>query len=742
MSQEPERLTLKTDGMSCAACSVRIEKALGKVPGVSEVNANFSNNIVSLTFDPSLTGKDEISKVIKKSGYDVIEDDPDVVAEKEKRSAESLKKGLIVSIIFTIPLAILAMGPMVGIFEQFMMDEPKIYAVLQLILCIPVLIAGRRFFIKGFPALIDRSPTMDTLIALGSSAAVVFSVFSTYLVFTGDHHAVHELYFDSAAIIITLVSVGKLLESRSKVRTNDAVKGLINLAPPTANVIRDDVEVTVPASELLIGDVVVIRPGERIPADGSVINGSSSVDESMLTGESMPVSKNIGDPVHSGTVNINGSLRVSAEKVGKDTVLFQIVRMIQDAQGTKAPMARIADRVAAVFVPVVMLIAIVSGVLWFLYDQDVTFAVMTLISVLVISCPCALGLATPLAITVGTGKAAEYGVLFKNAAALERSGKVTSIILDKTGTITEGRPKVTGVISEIPEDELVTIAASAEADSEHPLGKAIISLASEKGLTVPQAEDFVSETGGGIRCTVNGKSVIIGSRRFLESSEVEIPEEGTPESEGRTCVFVAIDGKYVGLFAISDPIRSTSKSAVSSLRELGIETIMVTGDSQSTADAIAEAAGIDEVYAHALPGDKVERVKRLQIKGGDVAMAGDGINDAPALAQADLGIAIGSGTDIAIGSADVILVNDDPRSIPAAIEIGRASLGNIKQNLFLAFVYNVVCIPIAAGVPHLFGFTLYEMPMIAAAAMSLSSISVVTNALRLRTFHPRSMNRK
>jgi Cu+-exporting ATPase len=618
--------------------------------------------------------------------------------------------------------------------------------LLQLALCIPVLVAGRRFYIKGFPALTAGSPTMDTLIALGTSAAVIFSLFSTYLVFTGDHSvvhdAVHDLYYDSAAIIITLVSVGKLLESRSKVRTNDAVRGLMNLAPPTANVIREGIEVTIQASDLLVGDVVVVRPGERIPADGSVISGSSSVDESMLTGESMPVTKNIGDPVHSGTVNTNGSMRISTEKVGKDTVLFQIVRMIQDAQGTKAPMARIADRVSAVFVPVVMAISLISGILWFLYDQDVTFAVMTLISVLVISCPCALGLATPLAITVGTGKAAEYGVLFKNAAALERAGRVTSIILDKTGTITEGRPKVTGVISEIPEDMLISIAAAAETDSEHPLGKAITLLASEKGLSVPRAEKFISETGGGIRCEVNGEPVAIGSRRFLESDGLHIPKEGTPETEGRTCVFVAVDGKYAGLFAISDPIRSTSRSAVSSLRELGIETIMVTGDSQSTADVIAEAAGITEVHAQALPGDKVERVKRIQIKGGDVAMAGDGINDAPALAQADLGIAIGSGTDIAIGSADVILVNDDPRSIPAAIEIGRASLGNIKQNLFLAFVYNVVCIPIAAGVPHIFGLTIYEMPMIAAAAMSLSSISVVTNALRLRTFRPKSMNKK
>lgn len=738
MIQETERISLKTDGMTCAACSSAIERSLGRLDGVVEANANFSNNVVSVSFDPSKVSKEQIADAIKKAGYDVLEDDPDILAERERANAIRTKNELMVSILFTIPLSILAMGPMFGL-DIPLSDEPKIYSLIQLALCIPVLIAGRRFYTKGYPALVARTPTMDTLIALGTTAAVIYSLYATVQIFMGEVHSAHSLVYDSAAMIITLVSVGKYIESRSKVKTNDAVRGLLDLAPPTANVIRDGKEMTIPADEIRIGEVIIVRPGERIPADGSILEGSSSVDESMLTGESMPITRNAGDGIHSGTMNINGSLKIIAERTGKDTVLFQIVRMIQDAQGTKAPVARIADKVAGVFVPVVMAIAVVSCLIWLLSGKSIEFSVLVLISVLVIACPCALGLATPLAITVGTGKAAEYGILFKNASALERSGNVTSVILDKTGTITEGRPSVTDMISTIPEDELMILAAAAEIRSEHPLGKAIVSYAKEKEMAIPEPSNFISEPGGGVRCTVNNKEVAVGNTDFIG---VESENEAVTEllSQGKTVVFVAVDGAFAGAIAISDPIRGSTVQGISALKGMGIRPIMVTGDSEETAASIAAIAGIDEIHAKALPEDKLNIIKELQIKGENVAMAGDGINDAPALTQSDLGMAIGSGTDIAIGAADVVLMNDDVRSIPATMEIGKATLGNVKQNLFLAFCYNAVCIPIAAGLPYLLGMDMIpEMPMLAAAAMSLSSISVVVNALRLRRFKPRSI---
>ncbi|MCL2031775.1 MAG: heavy metal translocating P-type ATPase [Methanomassiliicoccaceae archaeon] len=740
MSRDAERINLRTDGMTCAACSSAIEKALKRLDGVKEANANFSNNVVSVLYDPSETGKEQIAGAIRKAGYDVLEDDPDALAERERSNSVRMKRELIVSILFTIPLSILAMGPMFGLGIP-LSDEPKIYSLIQLSLCIPVLAAGRRFYTKGYPSLISGTPTMDTLIALGTTAAVVYSLYSTALIFHGDAHSAHSLVYDSAAVIITLVSVGKYVESTSKVKTNDAVKGLLSINPPTANVMRDGKEVTIPADEIVIGETIVIRPGERIPADGSVIEGSSSVDESMLTGESMPVTKGAGDPVYSGTMNMNGSLKAVSERVGSDTVLFKIVRMIQDAQGTKAPVARVADRVAAVFVPVVIVIAAASCLMWMVFGKGVESSLVVLISVLVIACPCALGLATPLAVTVGTGKAAEHGILFKNAAALERSGKITTVILDKTGTLTEGRPAVTDIISAIPETELIRLAASAESRSEHPLAKAIASYAEEREISVPEPSDFISEPGGGVRCIADGKVIAIGNEDFLgiDPGPDSIRDTMT---EGKTVVLVTIDGALAGYIAISDRVRASAKEGVSSIRSMGITPVMVTGDSEGTAKAVADSAEITEIHAKAMPEDKLNIIKELQVRGENVAMAGDGINDAPALMQADLGIAIGSGTDIAIGAADVVIINDDVRSIPAAIEVGRATLRNVKQNLFLAFCYNAVCIPIAAGLPYLFGAEVMpEMPMLAAAAMSFSSISVVTNALRLRRFRPISMKK-
>ena len=735
-----ERANIKTDGMTCAACSSAVERSVLRIDGAEEANANFSNNIVSVLYDPAKTGREQIEGAIKKAGYDVLEDDPDAAAERERKNVIRTKRELIVAVVFAIPLSVLAMGPMAGLNVP-LSDLPEIYSMIQLALCIPVLAAGSRFYTRGCPALVRGTPTMDTLIALGTAAAVIYSLYATVQIFSGDNHFLHSLVYDSAAMIIALVSVGKYIESRSKVRTNDTVRGLLDLAPPTANVIRNGEEATIPADEIVIGDVVVIRPGERIPADGSIIEGSSSVDESMLTGESMPASRAKGDTVHSGTVNINGSLKVSVERTGSDTALFKIVRMIQDAQGTKAPVARTADKVAAVFVPVVIAVAAAACLMWMIAGRGAEFSILVLISVLVIACPCALGLATPLAVTVGTGKAAEHGILFKNASVLERSGNITSVILDKTGTLTEGRPSVTGIGSKIPEAELIMYAASAESRSEHPLAKAIVAYALEKGIATKEPEDFISDPGGGVRCIVEGKKIAVGNERF---TLIDPEKEGVTDlsAEGRTVVFVTADGKYAGSIVISDSIRDSAASGIASLRNLGIRPIMVTGDSEGTAKAIAKTAGIEEIHSRALPEDKLNIIKDLQVKGEIVAMVGDGINDAPALTQADVGMAIGSGTDIAIGAADVVVMGGDVRSVPAAVEIGRATLKNVKQNLFLAFCYNAVCIPVVAAVlPIMFGAgsdLMMTMPMLATAAMSLSSISVVTNALRLRRFEPAS----
>ncbi|MCL2148678.1 MAG: heavy metal translocating P-type ATPase [Methanomassiliicoccaceae archaeon] len=738
MSRDAERVNIRTGGMACAACSSAIERSIKRLDGVEDVNANFSNNVVSVLYDPSKTGRGEIETAIKRAGYDVLEDGPDALGERWRSDSARMRRELSVAIAFTVPLSVLAMGPMLGLWVPFI-DEPAAYSLLQLALCIPVLAAGRRFYAKGYPALARGAPTMDTLIALGTTAAVAYSLYSTVLALSGDAHSAHSLAYDSAAVIITLVSVGKYIESASKARADDAVKGLLDLAPPMANVVRGGKEVALPAAEVVAGDTVVVRPGERVPADGSVAGGRSSVDESMLTGEGMPVAKGPGDHVYSGTINIDGSLTMVAERVAGDTVLSGMARMVLDAQGTKAPVARVADRVAAVFVPVVMVVAAAACVAWLLSGMGVGPAVVTLVSVLVIACPCALGLATPLAITVGMGRAAGHGILFKDAASLERSGGITTVILDKTGTLTEGRPSVAGVESSVPEAELIRLAASAESMSEHPLARAIVAYAAEVGIPFPEPSGFMSEPGGGVRCTADGRDVAVGNEVFLRIDK-GIEAAWGPEPDGATAVLVAIDGLLAGRITMSDRTRSTAREGVASLAGMGMAPVMVTGDSEGAARAAAASAGISEMHARARPGDKLEIIKGLQAKGENVAMVGDGVNDAPALAQADLGIAMGSGTDIAIGAADVVIMNGDVRSAPAAMEVGRATLRNVKQNLFLAFCYNTVCIPLAAGIPYLLGAdALPEMPMLAAAAMSLSSISVVANALRLRRFRPVSM---
>ena len=721
---------MKVDGMSCAACSTRIEKALGKDPGIKGSYANFSNNTVSVTYDDEVTDRTRIAIIIEGAGYEVIGEGE----ERTDRSAAVLRS-LIISVVFAVPVVILAMGPMFGM--DLGIDEGT-SAVLQLMLTVPVVIAGRRFFIKGIPALIGRSPTMDTLVALGSGTAFIYSVVLTALILMGSGSG--HLYFESAAMIIALVSVGKYFESRSKERTKDAVNGLKDLAPKEARVIRGGAEMMVPVSELVIGDTIQVRPGERIFADAGIIDGCTSVDESMLTGESMPVSKTSGDIVYGGTVNVNGTVTASVVATGDDSALSLIIRMIEDAQSTKAPIAKMADRVASRFVPAVILISITAAVIWLIVGKDVAFALTIMISVLVISCPCALGLATPLAITVGTGKGAEYGILYKDASSLERAGRVDLVILDKTGTVTEGRPSVTAVIPEVDAEDILRIASTVEQRSEHPLGVAIMSYCSSKDIGYMQAEDFRFETGTGVSCLSSGRRLSVGNESSVTDTSSFSEKASELSGEGATVVYVSSDGRCIGIIAVSDRIRDDSPSAVSSLTSMGLDVRMVTGDNRITAEAVASKVGIPDVISGAKPEDKIRAVKVLQASNHDVAMVGDGINDAPALMQSDLGMAVGSGTDIAMDSSDVVLMNDDIRSVPAAIEIGRATLRNIKQNLFFAFCYNAVCIPIAAGLPYVFGVSLiHEMPMIAAAAMSLSSISVVTNALRLRTFRPKSI---
>ncbi|MDO5861706.1 MAG: heavy metal translocating P-type ATPase [Thermoplasmata archaeon] len=730
----------RVGGMTCAACSNRINTAVQALDGVQSCNANIGNNTATVVYDETVLKESDIVRAITGAGYQVVSDDR---AEADRMALKDLadrKRDLIIAIAFTIPLSFLAMSHMFGLDLGL---EAMTMCVVQIVLLLPILYAGRRFFRKGFPALFSKSPTMDSLVSLGCTASILLGLCATWQVWNGDSMAVHSLYFDSAGMIIALVSIGKYLEARSKYRTNDSLRRLLEMAPDEATVIRDGPEVTVKSTELVLGDIILVRPGEKVPTDATVVEGESAVNESMLTGESIPVTKRPGDVIYGATVNGSGSLRAKVEKVGEDTVLFQIARMMEMAQGTKAPVANIADRVAAVFVPVVIVIAVLACIGWLLAGRDVEFALTIAVSVLVISCPCALGLATPLAIVVGTGIGTKHGILYKTAASLEGAANIDTVVLDKTGTCTVGHPEVVSVSSEMDEKELVGIVAAAEKDSEHPLGEAVVRYASKIGAGIPEHSGFESVTGGGVRCSVGGKNVLVGSTAFLEECGIAVPEGAdAAASEGRTCILASVDGSYAGTIAIMDPIREESPAAIASMRADGLRVMMVTGDRKSTAEHIAAELGITEVRAETKPGDKLEIVKDLQVAQARVAMTGDGINDAPALTQADIGIAVGSGTDIAIESADVVMMNDDLRSVPASIEIGRATLHNIRQNLFFAFVYNAICIPIAAGLPVLLGYDglVDQMPMIAAAAMSLSSISVVSNAMRLRSFRPSALS--
>lgn len=726
-------------GMSCAACSGRIEGAVGNVPGVESVSANFGNNTATIAYDGDAATEELIRRAVESAGYTLISDNRNEAERQEKVALRIQGRDLAIAIIFAIPLSIIAMGPMFGLDIPL---DPLPFCILQIILCIPIMFAGRRFYRKGIPALLTKSPTMDSLVSLGTLASLALGLYNTALVAGGDLHAAHSLCFDSVGMIIALVSVGKYIEARSKSSTDDSLRKLLSMAPDEATVVRDGSEIRIRSSELQIGDIILIRPGEKVPTDGTVTEGESAVNESMLTGESIPVTKRTGDTVYGATVNGSGSLHVKVEKTGEDTVLFQIARMMEMAQGTKAPVANIADRVAAVFVPAVILIALLCFIGWMVAGRDVQFCLTIAISVLVISCPCALGLATPLAIVVGTGNGSRHGILFKTASALEAAARIDTVVLDKTGTITKGMPEVAGIHTDMDQERFLGIVAAAESDSEHPLGEAVVRCARKRSVDIPPHTDFASVTGGGVSCTVEGIRVIVGNRAFMSDNGVMVPDEIEARiTGGLTGMMVSFDGTYVGTVTVSDPVRPESSDAVRSLREDGIRVMMVTGDRRSTADDIAEQVGIDEVHAETRPGGKLDIIKKLQIAQARVAMTGDGINDAPALTQSDVGIAVGSGTDIAMESADIVMMNDDLRSVPAALEIGRATLHNIKQNLFFAFCYNAVCIPLAAGLPVLLGYDglVSQMPMLSAAAMSLSSISVVTNAVRMRGYKPRSL---
>lgn len=743
---EATNATLRIEGMTCAACSKAVERAVKKLNGIVEANVNLATEKLSVSFEPSIVTISEIKKAVDKAGYNAtseVEATVDKDKERKEKEIKNLWRRFLVSVIFTVPLLVITMGHMLGyMLPEFIdpMINPINYGIIQVILVVPVMLAGKRFFQVGFKSLIMRSPNMDSLISIGSSAAFLYGIFAIYQILIGNLNYVYDLYFESAATILTLITLGKYLESVTKGKTSEAIKKLMGLVPKTATVIKDGKEMIIPIDDVEVGDIIFVKPGEKLPVDGEVIEGMTSIDESMLTGESIPVEKAIGSKVIGASINKNGSIKYVAKKVGKDTALAQIIKLVEEAQGSKAPIAKMADIISGYFVPVVIGLALIASITWYVLGQSPTFSLTIFIAVLVIACPCALGLATPTAIMVGTGKGAENGVLIKSGEALETAHKVKTIVFDKTGTITEGKPKVTDIISKnLSKNELLQIAASGEKESEHPLGEAIVKSAEERKIEFKQTKNFKAILGKGIEVNIDDKNILLGNRRLLIDKEISLEfledESNRLASEGKTPMYIVINNKLEGIIAVADTVKESSKKAIEKLHSMGIEVAMLTGDNKRTADAIAKEVGIDVVISEVLPNDKAKEVKSLQDKGKVVAMVGDGINDAPALAQADMGIAIGSGTDVAIESADIVLMRSDLMDVPTAIQLSKKTIGNIKQNLFWAFGYNTLGIPVAMGILYAFGGPLLN-PMIAALAMSLSSVSVLLNALRLKTFKP------
>lgn len=744
-------------GMTCSACSAHVEKSVSKLEGVQCVNVNLLQNSMVVEYDDNALGTTDIIHAVESGGYGAsvqgetkMQEAPKNVAAEEMHH---MKRRLIASFCFLIPLFYISMGHMMGAPLPAILlgdENVMIFALTQLFLTIPVLIINKKYYVVGFKALWNKAPNMDSLIALGSAASVVYSVFAiysmAYAMGHGDlmtaHHYGMELYFESAAMILTLITVGKYMETRSKGKTSEAISKLMDLAPKTATVLRNGVEQEIPVEEVVTGDTIIVKPGQRIPVDGKIMEGFSAVDESAITGESIPVEKQVGDTVIGATVNKSGYFRMTATRVGKDTTLSQIIALVEEAGASKAPIAKLADKVSGVFVPVVITIAVLAAVIWFVAgNQPFSFALSIGIAVLVISCPCALGLATPTAIMVGTGKGAEYGILVKSAESLEIAHQVQTVVLDKTGTLTEGKPVVTDVVlaKGILRNRLLKQAAAVEALSEHPLAEAIVAYAKEKEVAFEKAENLTATAGQGVEADVAGKHILAGNLKMMQERGIQLGEWEAKAVElaeaGKTPLFFAENETFLGIVALADTLKPTSKAAVDAFHQMGIEVVMLTGDNKRTAQAIAKELDI-QVIAEVLPQDKEREVRRLQEQGKKVAMIGDGINDAPALMRADVGVAIGAGTDVAMESADIILMKSDLMDAVTAIELSHATIRNIKENLFWAFFYNACGIPLAAGV----FYPLLEWklnPMFAAAAMSFSSAFVVGNALRLRLFRPK-----
>lgn len=732
-------------GMHCAACSSAVERVTRKLPGVARSDVNLPMNRLTIEYDEALCSPENIISKVEKAGFEAsphAEEQRTAAAgaSDAEKQLRAKKNELIVSIVFAAALLTLSMGHMLT--ENFPLPDlispdthPVNFALAQLLLCVPVLICGRRFFTGGFRSLFHLNPNMDTLVALSASASFLYSLVMTFLI-SDDAHYVHSLYYESAAVVVALVSVGKYLEAGSQKKTKDAIEKLIALAPDTAVLVDENGRWEVPASMIKPGDTVLVKPGARVPLDGVVQSGGGSVDEAMLTGESMPVEKTEGSEVIGGSVSVSGAMFVRVTRVGEDTTLAKIIRFVEDAQGKKAPISRTADRVAGVFVPAVMAVALIAAAAWLIAGKDFAFALEIFTSVLVIACPCAMGLATPTAIIVGTGIGAQHGILIRSGEALETTHGVTAVVLDKTGTVTEGKPAVTDVVSG-DADALQRAIWPLERLSDHPLARAVCDFASERGWEAPEpATDFESVPGRGLAGTdAAGRRVLAGNAEFLAERGVDASafarDIARLQSEGKTAVCAALDGEALGVVGIADTIKPDAAEAVAALRAMGVRTVLLTGDSRAAAEYIGAQAGVDEVIAGVLPTQKAEAVAGIQSRGGKVMMVGDGINDAPALVQADVGCAIGSGSDIAVDSADVVLMRPELMDVKRTLRLGRMTIRNIKQNLFWAFCYNTLCIPVAAGVLYP-AFGLLLSPMLGAAAMSLSSLFVVTNALRLK----------
>lgn len=727
-------------GMSCAACSSSVQRVVSRLQGVESCDVNLITGKMTVNYDETKTGESDFIRVVEKAGFGISPDKPQ---EEKKKEPEKKEKGglapLIISAVLSAILLYISMGQMLikklpVPFFMNMQSSPWGFALTQLLLCIPVLFFGKKFFVSGIPLLLKGHPNMDSLAAVGTGASFIYSVVMTYAI-PYNPHAVHNLYYESVAVVITLVALGKHLEQRSMKKTASAVKRLMELSPDTALVLRDGKEYTVPTDEVGVGELLLVKPGAKIPLDGVVTKGDSSADEAMLTGESMPVPKTIGSAVTGGSINLNGVIYVKVTRVGGDTALAKIIKFVEDAQNKKAPISKTADKVAGIFVPAVIAIAVISAVIWLIAGKDISFALKVFTSVLVIACPCALGLATPTAVMVGTGLGATNGILIRNGEILEITHKVKAVIFDKTGTITVGKPTLTDVIS-TDKGLLLETAAAVEALSDHPLAKAVTEYAEKNGIEIksrPESTENIS--GKGIRCRIGENEILLGNAALFTENGVSLSEYADAgkrlSSEGKSLIFVGLDGKAIGVIAVADELKETSPEAFKKLKKLGVKTVVLSGDNKACAEYIGKTAGADEIYSEVLPEQKALIVEEIRKKHGTVMMVGDGINDAPALARADIGCAVASGSDIAIESADIVLMKSDPNDIPRAIRLSRLTITNIKENLFWAFCYNTVCIPVAAGLLYAFGGPLLS-PMLAGLAMSLSSVFVVGNALRLR----------